>query len=386
MKHFLLFGMLSAFALLAGACSSTRQGDVLLILDEGAAVVIVNPDGGVVERFEPASDAAYFQPIWASTDTFVRAETSPQGNHLAAIRIGGEEVWDVEFATPPFYYLASLKEDSATVILLRNNDFSPGLVAEVVSGVGSVDPVGNGAPFYMTWDPDSDRFATHVGAVRLDVHAEITETISDSAGMFQAPVWLEAGLVTLRTENTRTFLSLWDGAEFADLATVRGPARFVGAGNRLAVQTTNSSDPGAILASAQTIPAISTGVLTVIDLTSGSLSAISSDPALVYQWDATGNRLLFLDFVNDGDLAVQWHVWEGGDVTDFEQFAVNVSWLQSFGPFFDQYAQSVSLWAPDGSAFVYPAIVDGEPRILVQDIDDETATDVASGVWVAWSP
>src|SRR4029453_1308966 len=63
---------------------------------------------------------------------------------------------------------------------------------------------------------------------------------------------------------------------------------------------------------------------------------------------------------------------------------VAVGYLQ----FFEQYAQSMSLWSPDSSAFAYPGMnEDGEEGIWIQSArPDRAAVLVAAGAFVAWSP
>ncbi len=361
---------------------------LLLLLDQDNAVVVVDRKGTVIERYDPPPDVRYAQPIWGSSETIVRAQIAIDDNRLIATRLGGDEEWSVQLPTVPFYYLAQPGNEIPTVVSLRTDDRAGGLIAEVVTGPSSVDTVSNGSPFYMSWDPTSNRLATHVGGDRLDIVDGSSETISTTSNGFQAPVWLEEGLVTLRTGSGETFLTLWDGSSFIDLATVQSAARFVGAGNRIAIQTGTTPDGGGVraIARAQALPTIPSGVLMVVDIETGSFTSVTSDASPFYQWDAGGTRLLFATLAHDRASALQWHVWEDGTIEDFAVFTPDPSWFQSVIPFFDQYAQSISLWAPDGSVFAYPALVDGEPRILVQGLDDTSPSDIAGGIWVTWAP
>ncbi|VAW07944.1 hypothetical protein MNBD_ACTINO01-1049 [hydrothermal vent metagenome] len=361
---------------------------LLLLLDQDNAVVVVDRKGTVIERSDPPPDVRYAQPIWGSSETIVRAQIAIDDNRLIATRLGGGSEWSVQLPTVPFYYLAQPGNEIPTVVSLRTDDRAGGLIAEVIAGPSSVDTVSNESPFYMSWDPTSNRLATHVGGDRLDIVDGGSETISTTANGFQAPVWLEEGLVTLRTGSGETFLTLWDGSSFVDLATVQSAARFVGAGNRIAIQTGATPDGGGVraIARAQALPTIPSGVLMVVDIETGSFTSVTSDASPFYQWDAGGTRLLFATLARDLAPALQWHVWEDGTIEDFAVFIPDPSWFQSVIPFFDQYAQSISLWAPDGSAFAYPALVDGEPRILVQGLDNTSPSDIAGGIWVTWAP
>ena len=60
--------------------------------------------------------------------------------------------------------------------------------------------------------------------------------------------------------------------------------------------------------------------------------------------------------------------------------------LQDTFPFFPQYAQSLSFWAPDSSAFAFAGQVEGQGGIWVQDLAEDSPTMVSDGTWVAWSP
>ena len=60
--------------------------------------------------------------------------------------------------------------------------------------------------------------------------------------------------------------------------------------------------------------------------------------------------------------------------------------LREYAPFFTQYAQSTTPWAPDGSAFAYAAEdPSGLGRIIVQTLGGP-AVAIGPGVSVTWSP
>ncbi|MCL1592978.1 MAG: hypothetical protein M3132_01335 [Actinomycetia bacterium] len=406
MKRLQTVILVVALALVAAACTTTGSNTTststappqdtsldepdqparLLTLDIEGTIRVLSPTGDEIDTIAPGIGARFTQPIWSSQDTIIASEISTTGSHLTATTVGGDELWRTPLSTPPFYYIASRGAGTETVLALRNNDGSTGLIAESFSAAGDVTSIGDESPFYITWNPAEDSFATHVGDRRLDVHADGIETISSAASLFQAPVWLDDGLVTLRTSGSSTFLSLWTGSIFKDLALVRGAARFVGAGNQIAIQTGIGLDTGGVQALAQSISTIPAGILTVIDTRSASFASVTPDVSPVYQWDPTGTRLLYATFETDPEPALVWHVWEAGATIDFEPFAPDPQWFQTVAPFFDQYAQSVSLWAPDGSAFAYPALIDGFPRIFVQDVAELSPRQIGDGLWVAFAP
>jgi TolB protein len=84
--------------------------------------------------------------------------------------------------------------------------------------------------------------------------------------------------------------------------------------------------------------------------------------------------------------AVRWVVWSPEGTTAYNEFFLEDSWVRDFLPFFDQYAQSVRLWSPDGSAFAFPGSVAGTQGIWVQELDAEGPTMIGEGTWVDWAP
>jgi hypothetical protein len=364
----------------------TRDASSLVTIDASGDLVIIDKSGAVIQSIEPPDGALYAQPIWASAETIVHAQVATENHRLEAVRLDGEEVWSVELDTPPFYYLAAPDSDGTTVVSLRNKASGQGLVIERVSGEAVPETVSGEAPFYASWHPTDGRLASHVGDMRVDVASASTETIDTNASGFQAPLWLPSGLVTLRTRGGDTYLTRWDDSSFDDIAIVRGAARFVGSHESIAIVTGGDIQTGGVQASAQSLPTITSGVLTAIDLEQDSFTSVTSEPSPMFQWDPAGQQLLYVTFIDDPNPALVWHVWRNGETTDFEPFVPEPTWFATVAPFFDQYAQSVSLWSHDGSAFAYPAVVDGEPRILVQHLDEPSPRDIASGTWVAWNP
>jgi hypothetical protein len=357
----------------------------LIVSDPSGAVVIIDSSGRTIERFDPPSGAIFTQPIWTSSDTIVYSQAAEGDNRLEAFRVDGSSVWSVPLDTHPFFYLAAPNSATPTLLSLRNNTDRPGLITERISGPDSIEVVSIESPIYASWSPVDSRFASHIGDARLDVTGRSTDTISTAAEGFQAPVWLPSGLVTLRTHGGDTFLSQWADGSFTDIAMVATPARFVASRDLIAIETEGAPGTG-VQTSAQALPTIPVGVLTVIDLESESFTTVASELSPVFQWSPDAKRLLYATYVDDPVPAVAWHVWENGEITNFEPFIPERSWFASFVPFFDQYAQSVSLWSSDGTAFAYPVTDNGEERIMIQHLGESSARDIAPGTWVAWSP
>jgi Tol biopolymer transport system component len=131
----------------------------------------------------------------------------------------------------------------------------------------------------------------------------------------------------------------------------------------------------------QPTPALPSNQLVVAE-SDGTITVVSDSPALAFFWSPTGERLLVLDLVDSGE--ARWQVWSDGELEEVVRFELEPSFARDLLPFFDQYAQSMSLWSPDGSAFAFPGSIDGEAGIWVQKLGEEP-TRVSAGTWVAWS-
>jgi Tol biopolymer transport system component len=79
-------------------------------------------------------------------------------------------------------------------------------------------------------------------------------------------------------------------------------------------------------------------------------------------------------------------VWSGDHVTTSAAYEPSQTFGQQYLPFFDQYAQALTPWAPDGSAFAFAGVVGGSAGVYVQQVDGGAPTRVSDGEFVLWSP
>ena len=348
---------------------------------------MVDASGSEIGFVDAPSAASFRQPVFAADGSILVAETGPAGDAL--VRLAGDDLRELsrsEFASPPFYYHPS-KGVPFRSTSLRNDEAGGGLVIEQVSDDGSVDGVARVAPFYSSWEPEGDRVATHVATSRLEIRSPdgSVEVVVDGTGVYQAPVWTPGGVLTLRTIDGEQRLSRWTESGIEDLAVVAGPVQFVARGKRIAVQSL-SEPAGGVQTSirAQGLPEISIGRLVVFDAASGEQETVTPDVALYFEWDPSGERLLYATIDDASTASIRWSVWADGSTTDFGTFQANPVWVRDTVPFFDQYVQSAPLWSPDGTAFAYPAVDSGNPIVVIQPLDGESVS-VADAGWVTWS-
>ena len=364
-------------------------GGRLAVLDAAGNLVTIDPDGSdevVLAEVQPGRSEVR-QPAWSPDGrrvAWVHLEVTEAGalsSVIASAGGDGAERSRARTLVVPFYlswdptssriaYLGSPSEDEIELSILE------------VGGRSSGAPLDSGQPFYLSWAPGGDQLLVHVGEDRLErlgLDGSLT-TVADEPGTFTAPVW---------TTDGRTFVYASVGAEGQRLVvhdveaqTGRPLARFDGLlsfivspdGDRIAFQ---------VIEEASVLP------LSVIDVGTGDTVEITDAPTAAYFWSPDGERLLYLDpDPAPEQLWFRWGVWDGTSTFVTPRFVPSELVARDYLQFFEQYAQSMNLWSPDGSAFAYPGRNEaGEEGIWIQSArPDRAPVLVADGNFVAWSP
>ncbi len=372
-------------ALIVASCSPgvAEHDGLLAVVDEAGDVLVLTPSGEVVTQIELDPPTTGFQPIWTGPDHVAFVERSGVGGAVVVAGLDGAERRRAEFITAPFYlYPRPGAGVSADIVSLRNH-LEGGLAAEVIHGDGSLTALEGDFPFYFTWDDDGRVLAHSANAFLGEVYPEL-RPIGAEPGAFPAPGSRGNDLAYL--DRSTSYLTVISGGGPVGLVEVRGPAQFVVGGDRIAVRSVASGGvPDAVEAAFRQTPTLPANVLAVVDIDDGSIEVVTQNDVLAFFWDPTGRRLLYLG-AGESPGELRWHVWEDGTVGDFASFGPDPGWLAEFLPFFDQYAQSMSLWAPDGTAFAFAGTIGDEAGVWVQHLDRSGPGLIAPGSWVAWGP
>ena len=364
-------------------------GGRLAVLDAAGNLVTVNPDGSnevVLAEIEPGRSEVR-QPSWSPDGrrvAWVQVEVTEAGALSAVIASAGgdgAEPSEARTAVVPFY-LAWDPTSSRIAYLGTPSESDIELGVMEVAGRSSGTPLDAGQPFYLSWAPAGDQLLVHVGEDRLErlgLDGSLT-TVADRPGTFTAPVW---------TADGRTFVYASAGAggqrlvvHDVEAEAERPLVRFDGLlsfvvspdGDRIAFQVIQE---GGVLP------------LSVIDVRTRDTVEITDAPTAAYFWSPDGERLLYLD----PDPATEqfwfrWGVWDGTSTFVTPRFVPSQLIARDYLQFFEQYAQSMNLWSPDGSTFAYPGMNEaGEEGIWIQSArPDRAPVLVADGTFVAWSP
>ena len=361
----------------------------LAIMDARGALVTANPDGSdevVLAEIEPGrSDVR--QPTWSPDGrrvAWVHVEVTETGALSAAMTVArsdGADPSEARTAVIPFYL--SWDPTSSRIAYLGSpsqNDIELGILE--VAGRSPGSPLDSGQPFFLSWAPAGDELLVHVGEDRLErlgLDGSLT-TVADRPGSFSAPVWTADGrsfvYASIGAEGERLVVRGARAGTERALVPFDGLVTFVVSpdGERIAFQ---------VLEEQRALP------LSVIDVGTGEIVEITDEPTAAYFWSPDGERLLFLDPDPDQErFWYRWGVWDGTSSFVTPRFVPSLLFVRDYLPFFEQYAQGLRLWSPDGSAFAYPGTnEDGEEGIWIQAArPDRAPVLVADGSFVAWSP
>jgi hypothetical protein len=359
-----------------GACdAATSDASRLLIIDDDGNVATLSANGEERRVVAAAAESeALFQPIW-SPDGRTLAWGQSEGEDFAVTTSDpdGGGIARITTTAPPFYM--SWSPDSSRVGVLHQG--SPGEIDFVIVDVGSGESVvaDSGASYYFSWEADAESVVAHVG---MDGFERVGMT-GDSEGLgatdadYLAPFVTEAGL--FHVDDGSLVL------EGEPLVRVPGTVLFVANpdGTRVAVVS-----PGTGISVANE-RSLSPGRWVVLDVDSGELLPVTASPIAGFFWSPDGDRLLVLTADRSGEITPL--VWEsGGSVAEYQSFRPAETYVSGVLPFFPQYAQSVSFWNRDGTAFAFAGAVDDEGGIWVQHLGAGQPNRISGGSWVTWSP
>ena len=374
-----------------------------LAVGNGPELSIVRPDGEGELLLDGSASVVAAQPTW-SHDGSVLAWSSLSVDRQAVLTqefgsdglpSGPPDLADAP-GTPVFYLQWSEADDR--LAYLRSAPAGVGVEAGLVDPGSPVDPLAQGAPFFIAWSPLPDRLLAHVGDATIDAFdsgdpEQGFRTVAPSGGGFSAPAWVDPGRALIVADGALSLLDVDTGSlqviepVGATVGFVLSPDRNLvayqvdGAGEGLAVVGTVGEGVDPVQRPE--------GGLIVLDLTTRERRVVTPEAALAWEWSPDGSRLAWLSVRFEQRPAGQWHFWsaDGSQPTTGRtpEFVPTRKYAQVYLPFFAQYAQSVTGWAPDSSAFAFAGAVGGLQGIWVQLVDEVAEPHrAASGDFVTW--
>jgi TolB protein len=395
--------------------------DGQLALGNGPTVAVVRPDGLAYIELDGSRSSVASQPTWSRAGGRLAWSTASAQARGARFQVfdeegvaDGEPVTSLIPGSPVFYFQWSEADDE--VLYLRDSSRGPLLVeAGVVAPEESGTRIADGRPFFVSWNPDQRFFAGHVGEQRValfdpddgaplipddDDEEPSDPTANDvpgrdvaKGGGYSAPAWLDGDRLLVVDSGSLSALNVSTGQRQQFLA-VDEPTRFVLSPDRSRVALVTSYGQAVdepIEAALPTQQAEGPGELVVLDLGSGQTTVVTDRPALAWEWSPDGSKLAWLEA---GGLSLsrgeaRWRFWAPsgpveGDMTS-PVVRLSVKEAVNYLPFFAQYAQSVTRWAPDSSAFAIAGSIRNRQGIWVHLVDQlAEPVLIAPGDFATW--
>jgi TolB protein len=359
----------------------------LVIIDETGNIAVSRPDGSdIVEITDDAGpEAVYAQPTWSNDgQRLIWSEaTLESGVGVGISGAAGNERIHLDMAQPPFYF--NWAPNDQTVGVLHNGD-AGSIELQLVDVVeGQTRLVAGGAPLYFSWSPSSDMLAAHVGGegfATLDLDGAVND-LGATSPAYPAPSWIPEGILHV---SPRGLELIGPGGEGRILGTAPGPLALVAnsTGTRIATQVVTDDSPDAVGVAYVQTPTLPTNKVLVVDLATGEIETITERLSVGFSWSPDGEALLIIEPTTEqGSVALL--VWRDGELRRLGVISPHPRFVREVLLFFDQYAQSHSLWSPDSNAVVFPGAVDGDPGIWVYLLNEEEPAKAGEGSWVVWS-
>ena len=328
---------------------------------------------------------------------------------------GGSSIRLYGSADNPAFYLY-WSPDSQYLSFLTQEDSGLALRLAPADGNESARVLERGAPFYWSWSPDGDEMLMHIGGARrssqearlaiLDDRPDSRPDVLDHApANFQAPAWSPDGSQLLfagEDENGEQalFVRQRQSGTVKKLVDVSGLVRFNWSPDGEWIAYQQIGDPR--MAPLGHVSVINVGA----DGGEQDTRQLTRDAAVAFFWSPDSQRLALLmpSFEQQGpstrlgglaapllqEPRLQFRWWladvSGGELRPLAAFQPTRSFLLII-PYFDQYAQSIRFWSPDGRYLVYS---DQETRqqagIWVADTEgEEPPRRLADGNLAVWS-
>jgi TolB protein len=292
----------------------------------------------------------------------------------------------------PIYMTWSPDSRYLTMLLQQG----PGLMlhlADMSADPPAVRSIDGGAPLFTSWSPDSSRLIIHAdGDRRAVARARLSqvnvrgtgepEVLPLQPGSFATPAWSPDGsrwAFAAAISDTQDGLYLRRGQESALVARGATPA-FIWAPHESKLAFGLRDNPEDDLFAG----------LSIAD-GAGNVTKILDEPVAAFFWSPDGRRLAYFTPGVDG-LTVVTADAAGKDKHELATFAPT----QDFGQllsFFDQYAQSHSIWSPDSRQVLFAGIRTtgngssnpNQPHIYAAMADGSGVKSIADGRIAFWS-
>lgn len=360
--------------------------------------------GGAWSLLRARSDA-WSWPTWSPDGQWLACfavEVADQNSGpVRVVTLSVDGIREVEWAEvhgmAPLYLQWHPSGEALTVLFQQDEELILSLLTR--RQLGQVRPLEHGVPLFFSWTRDGSRLLIHSGhsaggegrlVLRDPLGSAEDHTWTERPGSFCSPVFVDGRAITAvrRGGGESVVLSTTpDGTDARVLLTRRGLLAIVPAPRgapRIAVSHAPRGEGSPY-----------TGI-DVYDLATGRLTRVSDERCLAFFWAPRGDWILQAQADRENN-CVHWRqvAADGSGSRSLATFWPTRD-LLFYLHFFDQFALSHSLIAPDGERFVYAgypagggqADLSAPPRVWVQDATSRGGPplEVARGSFAVYAP
>ena len=397
--------------------------DRIAYIGEDGNLYTIRPDGADRQRLTSEASVPFVQVLQAQRDQENRVfytwpTWSPDGRNLAVSRVatGGPSgivvgIYSISIATGAATKLYENPPDAAPLIAANVPHYmywSPdgtrlAFIAQSSGGLALfvsplVDPdrlttVISGAPLYLAWGTDSRVLLVHAGEALLLSDLDTPSRpnlLPPQSSSFRVPAWSPDGSRMAYIDqtpkgNNALFLADADGENGQPLTGVGPDGAFLWSPDQARIAFTDTSDASPPYRG-----------LKVVDTVKEEVRSLTDESVLAFFWSPDGTQIAYVAH-DPTTRMLSWKVVspaQGGPrkLVDF----VPSQDLSTLLVFFDQYAYSHTLWAPDSRHLVFAGEIAprgpggngaaGGSRVYIIDVDNPgSPTAIATGSLAFWS-
>ena len=366
----------------------------LLVLGTDGEITTMRPNGSdPVTLAEPDPDIERTQPTWSPDGSRV-AWTERRSNEETYLLVADSDGGNmIEWSSPLLAVYIAWSPDGEHLALTGSQGQGDLLLA-IAGPDEDIQVIDQGAPVYFDWAPNGTELLARVSGrfEYLAIDGSGRETIP-TTGEFRLGAHVAESLLlgTGRDVGEALALANRQGGIERELLRYAVPMAFVAdeTGSRVAVMSRDSPESQELSRLEETdLPIIDPERLFVVTTSDGHLEEVSRARNISWFWSPDGQDLLYSTVgAVDGTERLQWHTWDGEETKSYAPFSPTGLFARDYLAYFDQFALSISLWAPDGSAFAYAGGNSLEDAgIWVQKVEGGDPVRVSAGEVAIWSP
>ena len=286
--------------------------------------------------------------------------------------------------------------DSRLLTFISSTSTGLTLFSSPGDGLDAPTPIATMGPIYYSWAADSSGILMHLrdGLELLDAPGLVgPRRLVDQSSVYRVPAFSPTGRRGAYIDGNSDGNSLY--VQDLALSGDSAPVALMDVGAGAAFMWSPKGDEIAVAESAtDALPTYEQ--LRVVNAAGTRERTVVEETFIAFFWSPDGEWLLYVT-VADSQRALVWKVVPaaGGEARELVEFGPSSEQFTMIS-FFDQYAYSNSLWAPDSSKFVFTGTLShgagqtngaapSTDKIYTVDIATGVARELASGRIAFWS-